>query len=149
MSPQSRVFFLPGENHLHDSLVFKVLPLSQWIPQYWGKHVAECHVDGSTVRLSRYDCEVCWCERCLQEMYEHTSLSRGKSLDPNPFGQGEYIEHKHSHLTCSNTLNSFPMLRVGWVCFCCLSHSDTDHVVPLIISLITLKRKKKISFSEI
>lgn len=46
-------------------------------------------------------------------MYEHTPLSRGKSLDPNPLGQGEYIEHKHSPLTCSRTLHAFPMLRVG------------------------------------
>ncbi|CAG09481.1 unnamed protein product, partial [Tetraodon nigroviridis] len=47
----------------------------------------------------------------IEEMYEHTPLSRGKSLDPNPFGQGEYIEHKHSHLPCSSTLHAFPMLR--------------------------------------
>uniref|UniRef100_H3DGS1 Transmembrane protein 87B n=1 Tax=Tetraodon nigroviridis TaxID=99883 RepID=H3DGS1_TETNG len=49
----------------------------------------------------------------IEEMYEHTPLSRGKSLDPNPFGQGEYIEHKHSHLPCSSTLHAFPMLREG------------------------------------
>lgn len=45
-------------------------------------------------------------------MYEQTPLSRGESLDPNPLGQGEYIEEKHSHITCSNRLHSFPMLRV-------------------------------------
>ncbi|XP_029691339.1 transmembrane protein 87A isoform X1 [Takifugu rubripes] len=47
----------------------------------------------------------------IEEMYEYTPLSRGMSLDPNPLGQGEYIEHKHSHLTCSSTLLAFPMLR--------------------------------------
>lgn len=70
-----------------------------------------------------------------QEMYEYTPLSRGKSLDPNPLGQGEYIEHKHSHLTCSSTLLAFPMLRVGaCLAFVCLARSNTGHVVPLIIS---------------
>lgn len=77
----------------------------------------------------------CDCVTLLQEMYEYTPLSRGKSLDPNPLGQGEYIEHKHSHLTCSSTLHAFPMLRVG-ACFAfvCLARSNTGHVVPLIIS---------------
>ncbi|KAM7408930.1 hypothetical protein PAMA_002583 [Pampus argenteus] len=47
----------------------------------------------------------------IEEMYEKTQLSRGKSLDPNPFGQGEYIEHKHKPITCNNGLSSFPMLK--------------------------------------
>ncbi|XP_070772293.1 transmembrane protein 87A [Enoplosus armatus] len=47
----------------------------------------------------------------IEEMYERTPLSRGGSLDPNPHGQGEYIEHKHSPITCNSGLRSFPMLR--------------------------------------
>lgn len=47
----------------------------------------------------------------IEEMYERTPLSRGESLDPNPLGQGEYIEHKHSPITCSSGLRSFPMLK--------------------------------------
>ncbi|KAM3606134.1 uncharacterized protein V6R79_011347 [Siganus canaliculatus] len=47
----------------------------------------------------------------IEEMYERTPLSRGESLDPNPLGQGEYIEHKHSPVKCSNAQHSFPMLR--------------------------------------
>ncbi|KAM7385761.1 hypothetical protein PAMP_001819 [Pampus punctatissimus] len=47
----------------------------------------------------------------IEEMYEKTQQSRGQSLDPNPFGQGEYIEHKHKPITCNNGLSSFPMLK--------------------------------------
>ncbi|XP_034537839.1 transmembrane protein 87A-like isoform X1 [Notolabrus celidotus] len=47
----------------------------------------------------------------IEEMYERTPLSRGESLDPNPLGQGEYIEHKHSPITCNNGLRSFPMFK--------------------------------------
>ncbi|XP_071337082.1 transmembrane protein 87A isoform X3 [Trachinotus anak] len=47
----------------------------------------------------------------IEEMYERTPLSRGESLDPNPLGQGEYIEHKHSPRTCINGMHSFPMLK--------------------------------------
>ncbi|XP_054874679.1 transmembrane protein 87A isoform X1 [Amphiprion ocellaris] len=47
----------------------------------------------------------------IEEMYERTPLSHGKGLDPNPLGQGEYIEHIHSPITCNNGLHSFPMLR--------------------------------------
>ncbi|XP_023267563.1 transmembrane protein 87B isoform X2 [Seriola lalandi dorsalis] len=47
----------------------------------------------------------------IEEMYERTALSRGESLDPNPLGQGEYIEHKPSPMTCNNGLRSFPMLK--------------------------------------
>ncbi|XP_044068931.1 transmembrane protein 87A isoform X2 [Siniperca chuatsi] len=47
----------------------------------------------------------------IEEMYERTPLSRGESLDPNPLGQGEYIEHKHSPITCNSGLRSFPMLK--------------------------------------
>ncbi|KAM4591107.1 transmembrane protein 87A isoform 2-T2 [Odontesthes bonariensis] len=47
----------------------------------------------------------------IDEMYERTPLSRGESLDPNPIGRGEYIEHRHSPIMCSSGLHSFPMLR--------------------------------------
>ncbi|XP_039995436.1 transmembrane protein 87A isoform X1 [Xiphias gladius] len=47
----------------------------------------------------------------IEEMYDRTPLSRGDSLDPNPLGQGEYIEHKHSPITCNSGLRSFPMLK--------------------------------------
>nr|XP_046258371.1 transmembrane protein 87A isoform X1 [Scatophagus argus] len=44
----------------------------------------------------------------IEEMYER---SHGDSLDPNPRGEGEYIEHKHSPITCNSGLRSFPMLK--------------------------------------
>uniref|UniRef100_A0A674C4C9 Transmembrane protein 87A-like n=1 Tax=Salmo trutta TaxID=8032 RepID=A0A674C4C9_SALTR len=47
----------------------------------------------------------------IEEMYERTPLSRGQSMDPNPLGQGECIEHKHKPLTCNNDLRYFPMLN--------------------------------------
>ncbi|XP_063731055.1 transmembrane protein 87A [Eleginops maclovinus] len=47
----------------------------------------------------------------IEEMYSRTPLSRGESLDPNPLGQGECIEHRHSPVTCNSGLNSFPMLK--------------------------------------
>ncbi|XP_008281203.1 transmembrane protein 87A isoform X2 [Stegastes partitus] len=47
----------------------------------------------------------------IEEMYERTPLSRGEGLDPNPLGQGECIEHRHSPITCNNGLRTFPMLR--------------------------------------
>lgn len=47
-------------------------------------------------------------------MYERTSETRGESLEPNPFGQGEFIEHKHAPITCYNEIHPFPMLRVGF-----------------------------------
>ncbi|XP_030604668.1 transmembrane protein 87A isoform X2 [Archocentrus centrarchus] len=47
----------------------------------------------------------------IEEMYEKTPLSRGESLNPNPFGQGEYIEHKHRPIICNRGLHSFPILR--------------------------------------
>ncbi|XP_070834054.1 transmembrane protein 87A isoform X1 [Chaetodon trifascialis] len=47
----------------------------------------------------------------IEEMYDRTPLSRGESLDPNPLGQGEYIEHQHGPLTCDNGKRSFPMLK--------------------------------------
>ncbi|CAN9499932.1 unnamed protein product [Ophioblennius macclurei] len=47
----------------------------------------------------------------IEEMYEVIPLSRGDSLDPNPLGQGEYIEHVHSPVKCSDALRSFPMLN--------------------------------------
>ncbi|XP_068597332.1 transmembrane protein 87A [Brachionichthys hirsutus] len=47
----------------------------------------------------------------IEEMYEKTPLSRGESLDPNPSGRGEYIEHIHSPIVCNNGLRSFPVLK--------------------------------------
>ncbi|XP_061600795.1 transmembrane protein 87A isoform X2 [Cololabis saira] len=47
----------------------------------------------------------------IDEMYDRTPLSRGESLDPNPLGQGEYIEHRHSPITCPSRLNFYPMLK--------------------------------------
>ncbi|XP_065815653.1 transmembrane protein 87A isoform X1 [Labrus bergylta] len=47
----------------------------------------------------------------IEEMYERTPLSRGEGLDPNPLGQGEYIEHKHASITCNSGLHSFPMFK--------------------------------------
>ncbi|XP_028325209.1 transmembrane protein 87A isoform X1 [Gouania willdenowi] len=47
----------------------------------------------------------------LEEMYDRTPLSHGDSLDPNPLGQGEYIEHMHSPITCNGLMRSFPMLK--------------------------------------
>ncbi|KAM8738870.1 transmembrane protein 87A isoform 2-T2 [Acanthopagrus schlegelii] len=47
----------------------------------------------------------------IEEMYERTPLSRGKSLDPNPLGQGEFIEHSHRPIQCDSGLRSFPMLK--------------------------------------
>ncbi|XP_056147647.1 transmembrane protein 87A [Lampris incognitus] len=47
----------------------------------------------------------------VDEMYERTPLSRGESLDPNPLGPGEYIEHKYKPFTCNSGLRSFAMLN--------------------------------------
>ncbi|XP_032396559.1 transmembrane protein 87A isoform X2 [Etheostoma spectabile] len=47
----------------------------------------------------------------IEEMYERTPLNRGEGLDPNPLGQGEYIEHRYSPITCNSKLHSFPMLK--------------------------------------
>ncbi|XP_008320491.1 transmembrane protein 87A isoform X1 [Cynoglossus semilaevis] len=47
----------------------------------------------------------------IEEMYDRTPLSRGESLDPNPLGQGEYIEHVYSRVTCNSALRSFPVLK--------------------------------------
>ncbi|CAG6017491.1 unnamed protein product [Menidia menidia] len=47
----------------------------------------------------------------VEEIYEMTPLNRGESLDPNPLGKGEYIEHRHSPITCNGGVHSFPMLR--------------------------------------
>ncbi|KAK2824152.1 hypothetical protein Q5P01_021327 [Channa striata] len=47
----------------------------------------------------------------IEEMYDKTPLSRGESLDPNPFGQGEYIEHRHSAIPCNSGLQTFQMLK--------------------------------------
>ncbi|XP_011482956.1 transmembrane protein 87B isoform X2 [Oryzias latipes] len=47
----------------------------------------------------------------LEEMYDKTPLSHGESLDPNPLGQGEYIEHRYSPMKCKNGPSSFQMLK--------------------------------------
>ncbi|XP_014898071.1 transmembrane protein 87A isoform X1 [Poecilia latipinna] len=47
----------------------------------------------------------------IEEMYKRTPLSRGENLDPKPNAAGEYIEHKHSAITCSSDLHVFPGLR--------------------------------------
>ncbi|XP_017268300.1 transmembrane protein 87A isoform X2 [Kryptolebias marmoratus] len=47
----------------------------------------------------------------IEEMYDKTPQSRGDSLDPKPNSQGEYIEHIHSSITCTDAQRSFPMLR--------------------------------------
>ncbi|KAI4871480.1 hypothetical protein NFI96_003374, partial [Prochilodus magdalenae] len=44
----------------------------------------------------------------VDEMYDRTPLSRGEGMDPNPLGQGEYIEHKYSTLTCDRGMQFFP-----------------------------------------
>ncbi|XP_027861895.1 transmembrane protein 87A isoform X2 [Xiphophorus couchianus] len=46
----------------------------------------------------------------IEEMYERTLQSRGESLDPKPNAEGEYIEHKHSSITCSSGRSVFPGL---------------------------------------
>uniref|UniRef100_A0AAQ4RX15 Transmembrane protein 87B n=1 Tax=Gasterosteus aculeatus aculeatus TaxID=481459 RepID=A0AAQ4RX15_GASAC len=47
----------------------------------------------------------------IEEMYGRTAQSRGEGLDPNPLGQGEFIEHKHRPIKCNDGLRSFPMLK--------------------------------------
>ncbi|XP_016400387.1 transmembrane protein 87A-like [Sinocyclocheilus rhinocerous] len=47
----------------------------------------------------------------IEEMYEKTPLSRGESLDPNPLGPGQYIQHKYRELSCRSDMHIFPMLN--------------------------------------
>nr|XP_015218474.1 PREDICTED: transmembrane protein 87B isoform X1 [Lepisosteus oculatus] len=47
----------------------------------------------------------------IDEMYDKTYLSRGESLDPNPFGTGEYINHTYHNVVCHNELQVFPVLN--------------------------------------
>ncbi|MBN3320282.1 TM87B protein, partial [Atractosteus spatula] len=47
----------------------------------------------------------------IDEMYDKTYLSRGESLDPNPFGAGEYINHTYHNVVCHNELQVFPVLN--------------------------------------
>ncbi|KAL2082991.1 hypothetical protein ACEWY4_020764 [Coilia grayii] len=47
----------------------------------------------------------------IEEMYERTPLSRGESLDPNPLGPGEYLEHKYKPITCRKGMSLFPSLN--------------------------------------
>ncbi|CAK6951687.1 transmembrane protein 87A [Scomber scombrus] len=47
----------------------------------------------------------------IEEMYDRTPLSRGGSLDPNPLGKGEFIEHKYQPIPCSSDTRAFPMLK--------------------------------------
>lgn len=65
-------------------------------------------------------------------MYERTPLSRGESLDPNPLGQGEYIEHRHSPITCNSALRTFPMFKVSF-----LQHAFIVYHFPLYEHLVT------------
>lgn len=67
-------------------------------------------------------------------MYERTPLSRGESLDPNPLGQGEYIEHKHKPIICNSGLHSFRMLNVGFFLQHSPQHSHTIDIVVFIYS---------------
>lgn len=106
VSPSSFVFFLSGEDRPHYPLVPTVLPLSQRVWQYWGECCERVH-------LWRQRPECSMTSDHLQEMYERTSQARGESLEPNPFSQGEYIEHKHAPISCYNEIHHFPMLRVG------------------------------------
>ncbi|MEQ2306079.1 hypothetical protein AMECASPLE_004346 [Ameca splendens] len=47
----------------------------------------------------------------IDEIYKMTQESRGESLDPNPIAPGEYIQHKHSPITCKSDLLSLPGLN--------------------------------------
>ncbi|KAK0149836.1 Transmembrane protein 87A [Merluccius polli] len=49
--------------------------------------------------------------RNIEEMYDRVPLIRGNSLDPNPLREGDYIEHKHTGLTCNSGQHTFPMLN--------------------------------------
>ncbi|KAL1263632.1 hypothetical protein QQF64_006371 [Cirrhinus molitorella] len=47
----------------------------------------------------------------IDEMYEKTPLNRGKSMDPNPLGPGEYIHHRYKDLSCRSDMHMFPMFN--------------------------------------
>ncbi|XP_028844389.1 transmembrane protein 87A isoform X1 [Denticeps clupeoides] len=47
----------------------------------------------------------------IEEMYEKTQRSRGKNLDPNPLGRGEYIEHEYKPINCDKDVHMFPMFN--------------------------------------
>ncbi|XP_056106641.1 transmembrane protein 87A isoform X1 [Rhinichthys klamathensis goyatoka] len=47
----------------------------------------------------------------IEEMYEKTPLSRGRSMDPNPLGPGEYIQHKYRAFSCRSDMHIFPMFN--------------------------------------
>ncbi|XP_039528388.1 transmembrane protein 87A isoform X3 [Pimephales promelas] len=47
----------------------------------------------------------------IEEMYEKTPLSRGMSMDPNPLGPGEYIQHKYRDISCRSDMHIFPMFN--------------------------------------
>ncbi|XP_043112123.1 transmembrane protein 87A [Puntigrus tetrazona] len=47
----------------------------------------------------------------IEEMYDKTPLSQGKSLDPNPLGPGEYIQHRYRELSCRSDMHMFPMFN--------------------------------------
>ncbi|XP_077073578.1 transmembrane protein 87B isoform X2 [Siphateles boraxobius] len=47
----------------------------------------------------------------IEEMYEKTPLSRGKSMDPNPLGPGEYIQHRYREFSCRSDMHIFPMFN--------------------------------------
>lgn len=69
---------------------------------------------------------LCWSYICLldQEMYEKTPLSRGKSMDPNPLGPGEYIQHRYRELSCRSDMHIFPMFNVRLQHLISFSFSD-------------------------
>uniref|UniRef100_A0A8C2L451 Transmembrane protein 87B n=1 Tax=Cyprinus carpio TaxID=7962 RepID=A0A8C2L451_CYPCA len=62
----------------------------------------------------------------IEEMYEKTPLSRGESLDPNPLGPGQYIQHKYRELSCRSDMHVFPMLNV---LMHIISLLEKDHVI--------------------
>lgn len=96
----------------------------QWYLRYYPCHNEFLNIEVSARDFSRWrlcsKSDLSWlfpnaqmAIHYLQEMYERTSQSRGQSLDPNPMGQGEFIEHRHTPITCNNETRSFPMLKVG------------------------------------
>lgn len=64
-------------------------------------------------------------------MYEKTPLSRGEGLDPNPLSPGEFIEHKHAPILCSNGMRTLKMLRVSLLYY---SAQHKWHIMALIVS---------------
>ncbi|XP_019953018.1 transmembrane protein 87A isoform X1 [Paralichthys olivaceus] len=76
----------------------------------------------------------------IEEMYERTPLSRGESLDPNPFIQGEFIEHRYRPVTCNSALHSFPMLKKA--------KADPRPVVPPVEGKVPDENETKLITEE-